>query len=144
MKLFPSFLKVSKPGTKVTSILISTLVFIIVIIIYNLEDRDMFKALRIFKAIEQKSMDVRFQIRGKRDPGDEIVIVAIDEKSIKKLGRYPWPRRYVSQFVDRITDSGARLLALDVMYAERQNVDILEALDTLTGKTLIYWKLLIP
>ena len=134
MKLFPSFLKVSKPGTKVTSILISTLVFIIVIIIYNLEDRDMFKALRIFKAIEQKSMDVRFQIRGKRDPGDEIVIVAIDEKSIKKLGRYPWPRRYVSQFVDRITDSGARLLALDVMYAERQNVDILEALDTLTGK----------
>ena len=134
MKLFPSFLKVSKPGTKVTSILISTLVFIIVITIYNLEDRDMFKALRIFKAIEQKSMDVRFQIRGKRDPGDEIVIVAIDEKSIKKLGRYPWPRRYVSQFVDRITDSGARLLALDVMYAERQNVDILEALDTLTGK----------
>jgi len=62
MKLFPSFLKVSKPGTKVTSILISTLVFIIVITIYNLEDRDMFKALRIFKAIEQKSMDVRFQI----------------------------------------------------------------------------------
>ncbi len=134
MKLFPLFLKASKPGTKVTSILISTLVFIIVITIYNFEDRDMFKALRIFKAIEQKSMDVRFQIRGKRDPGDEIVIVAIDEKSIKKLGRYPWPRRYVAQFVDRITDTGARLLALDVIYAERQNVDILEALDTLTGK----------
>ena len=134
MKLFPSFLKVFKPGTKATSILISTLVFIIVVTIYNFEDRDLFKALRIFKAIEQKSMDVRFQIRGKRDPGDEIVIVAIDEKSIKKLGRYPWPRRYVSQFVDRVTDAGARLLALDVMYAERQNVDILEAFDTLTGK----------
>ncbi len=134
MKLFPSFLKVFKPGTKATSILISTLVFIIVVTIYNFEDRDLFKALRIFKAIEQKSMDVRFQIRGKRDPGDEIVIVAIDEKSIKKLGRYPWPRRYVSQFVDRVTDAGARLLALDVMYAERQNVDILKAFDTLTGK----------
>ena len=134
MKLFPSFLKVFKPGTKTTSILISTLVFIIVVTIYNFEDRDLFKALRIFKAIEQKTMDVRFQIRGKRDPGDEIVIVAIDEKSIKKLGRYPWPRRYVAQLVDRITDTGARLLALDVMYTERQNVDILKALDTLTGK----------
>ena len=134
MKLFPPFLKVSKPGTKVTSILISTLVFIIVITIYNFEDRDMFKVLRIFKAIEQKSMDVRFQIRGKRDPGDEIVIVAIDEKSIKKLGRYPWPRRYVAQFVDRITDAGARILALDVIYAEKQNVEILEALDSLTEK----------
>ena len=134
MKLLPQFLKVPKSGKKVTSILISTLVFIIVITIYNLEDRDMFKALRIFRAIEQKSMDVRFQIRGKRDPGDEIVIVAIDEKSIKKLGRYPWPRRYVAQFVDRITDAGARILALDVMYAEKQNVEILEALDTLTEK----------
>ncbi len=134
MKRVPSFSKLKRFRKKITSILISIPVFIIVITIYNLEDRDMFKALRIFKAIEQKSMDVRFQIRGKRDPGDEIVIVAIDEKSIKKLGRYPWPRHYVAQFVDRITDSGARLLALDVMYAERQNVDILEALDTLTGK----------
>lgn len=134
MKLLPSFFQVPKSIKKVTPILISILIFILVIAIFNLEDRDAFKVLRIFKAIEQKSMDVRFQIRGKRDPGDEIVIVAIDEKSIKKLGRYPWPRRYVAQFVDRITDTGARLLALDVMYAERQNVDILEALDTLTGK----------
>jgi len=134
MKLLPSFLKVPKSGKKVTSILISLLIFIIVIAILNLEDRDMFKALRIFRAIEQKSVDVRFQIRGKRGPGDEIVIVAIDDKSIQKLGRYPWPRRYVAQFVDRITDAGARILALDVIYAERQNVEILEALDTLAEK----------
>ena len=120
-----------KPGKKTISILISILIFIFVVAIYNLEDRDIFKALRIFRAIEQKSLDVRFQIRGKRDPGDEIVIAAIDEKSIKKLGRYPWPRRYIAQFVDKMTDANARLLALDVMYSEAQNVDILEALDTL-------------
>lgn len=131
MKLLPPFFKIPVLGKKATSILISILVFITVIAIYNLEDRDLFKALRIFKAIEQKSMDVRFQIRGKRDPGDEIVIVTIDESSIKKLGRYPWPRRYIAQFIDRITDAGARLLALDVIYSEAQNVDILEALDTL-------------
>ena len=134
MKFFPSSFKISRLGKKVTSLLISILVFIIVITIYNLEDRDIFKALRIFKAIELKSLDVRFQIRGKRDPGDEIVIVAIDENSINKLGRYPWPRRYIAQFVDKITEAKARLLALDVMYAEAQNVDILAALDTLAVK----------
>ncbi len=90
--------------------------------------------MRIFRAIEQKSLDVRFQLRGKRDPGSEIVIVAIDENSIGKLGWYPWPRRYIAQFVDKITDAKARLLALDVMYAERQNVDILEAFDSLAEK----------
>jgi adenylate cyclase len=131
MKLFHSFSRFPKLVIKVTPILISILICIIVITIYDLEDRDIFKALRIFKAIEQKSLDVRFQIRGKRDPGDEIVIVAIDENSIKKLGRYPWPRRYIAQFVDKITDAKARLLALDIMYAEAQNVDILAALDTL-------------
>ena len=132
MKLFPSSSKFSKSVKKVTPILISILVFIIVITIYNLEDRDMFKALRIFRAIEQKSMDVRFQIRGKRNPGGEIVIVAIDENNIKKIGRYPWPRRHIAKFVNKITEAKARLLALDVMYSEAQNVDILAALDTLT------------
>ena len=132
MKLFSPSSKFPKLGKKVTSILLSVFIFIIVIAIYNLEDRDMFKALRIFKAIEQKSLDVRFQIRGKRNPGDEIVIVAIDENSIKKLGRYPWPRRYIAEFVDKITDANARLLALDVIYSEAQNVDVIEALDTLT------------
>ena len=131
MKLFPPSSKFSKSVKKATPILISILVFIIVITIYNLEDRDMFKALRIFRAIEQKSMDARFQIRGKRDPGDEIVIVAIDENSIKKLGRYPWPRRHIAEFVDKITEAKARLLALDVIYSEAQNVDILAALDAL-------------
>jgi hypothetical protein len=100
MKLLPSSFKNLKLGKKTISILISFLISISVITIYNLEDRDLFKALRIFKAIEQKSLDVRFQIRGTRDPGNEIVIVAIDENSIKKLGRYPWPRKYIAQFIE--------------------------------------------
>ncbi len=131
MKLFPSFFKVLISGKKITSILISVFIFIVVITIYNLEDRDLFKTLRIFKAMEQKSLDVRFQIRGKRDPGNEIVIVAIDENSIKKLGRYPWPRRYIAEFVDKMTEAKARLLALDVIYSEEQNVEILKELDSL-------------
>jgi adenylate cyclase len=133
MKLLLSTLKSLKPWKKETiSVLISFLISISIIAIYNLEDRDLFKALRIFKAIELKSLDVRFQIRGKRDPGNEIVIVAIDENSIKKLGRYPWPRKYIAQFIDKITDADARLLALDVIYSEAQNTEILEAFDILT------------
>lgn len=81
MKRTHSPFKSLKPGKKTISILISILVCILVITIYNLEDRDAFKPLRIFRAIEQKSMDIRFQIRGKRDTGGEIVIVTIDEKA---------------------------------------------------------------
>ncbi|GAX62656.1 adenylate cyclase, family 3 [Candidatus Scalindua japonica] len=127
-----SFIKSIKPGKKTISILISIFILIIVITIYNLEDRDTFKLLRIFKAIEQKSMDMRFQIRGKRDTGDEIVIVAIDENSIEKLGRYPWSRRYIAELVDKVSAAKAKLLALDVIYSEEQNTDILKTFDILT------------
>ena len=127
-------LKSLKKNKKFISILISIIMCIFVITIYNLEDRDIIKALRIFKAIEQKTLDVRFQIRGRRDPGKEIVIVAIDEKSINKIGRYPWPRRYIARLVDKIASANARVLVLDVIFSEPQNVEILEALNTLAKK----------
>lgn len=106
-KKFSPF-KSLKPRKKTIPIFISILVCIFVITVYNLEDRDIFKALRIFKAIELKSLDIRFQIRGKRDTGDEIVIVAIDEKSVNEIGRYPWPRHYIAQFIDKIANNGCK------------------------------------
>lgn len=132
-KKFSPF-KSLKPGKKIIPIFISILVCIFVITVYNLEDRDILKPLRMFKAMEQKSLDIRFQIRGKRDTGDEIVIVAIDEKSINEIGRYPWPRHYIAQFIDKIANTGARVLALDVMYSEEQNIDVLRTLDRLAKK----------
>src|SRR5437764_3222290 len=35
--------------------------------------------------------DFRFKVRGALLPGSEVVIAAIDEKSLKELGRWPWP-----------------------------------------------------
>ena len=95
---------------KLMGIIISGYVFVSVIVLYNLETRDIFKPLRFFKTNELESLDLRFRIRGKRDPGNEIAIVTIDESSILKLGRYPWPRRYIAGFVDTISDSGAKVL----------------------------------
>ncbi len=112
-------------------IIISGYVFVSVIVLYHLETRDIFKPLRFFKTNELESLDLRFRIRGKRDPGKEIVIVAIDENSILKLGRYPWPRRYIAEFVDVISDSGAKVLVFDIIYSEPQNEFHLKSLDHL-------------
>lgn len=48
--------------------------------------------VRFLEVLEEKTLDMRFALRGKIAPGPETVIAAIDEKSINKLGRYPWPR----------------------------------------------------
>ncbi len=76
-----------------------------------------------FDILEQKTLDMRFRLRGPIKPGPETVIAAIDEKSISKLGRFPWPRSVWGRVVDRLTEEGARVIVFDVFFTEAENVD---------------------
>lgn len=53
-----------------------------------------------------------------RSADDRIVVVAIDEKSLSELGRWPWSRRVHAQLIDRLGDAGARGIALDILLSE--------------------------
>ena len=53
-----------------------------------------------------------------RSPSPDIVIVAIDEESLAAIGRWPWSRRVHAAIVERLTQAGARAIALDVPGAE--------------------------
>jgi CHASE2 domain-containing sensor protein len=63
--------------------------------------------------------DWRFELRGAREPGPEVVIVAIDEKSLDDpdLGRWPWPYDLQAQLVDQLTAYGARAIGYDVVFS---------------------------
>jgi CHASE2 domain-containing sensor protein/signal transduction histidine kinase len=56
-------------------------------------------------------------------PSDDIVIVAIDEKSLKSLGRWPWSRRVHAELVDRLTQAGAKAIVFDILMAEEERND---------------------
>ena len=79
--------------------------------------------LRFFEVLEQKTLDMRFLFRGPIKPGPETVIAAIDEKSINKLGRFPWPRSVWGRVVDRLTEDGAKVIVFDVFFTEPENVE---------------------
>ena len=78
---------------------------------------------RFFEVLEEKTLDLRFAMRGKVAPGPETVIAVIDEKSINKLGRFPWPRSVWGRVVDRLTEEGARVIVFDVFFSERESVE---------------------
>jgi adenylate cyclase len=82
-----------------------------------------FAHARFFDVLEEKTLDLRFTLRGKVAPGPETVIAAIDEKSINKLGRFPWPRSVWGRVVDRLTEEGAKVIAFDVFFTEPENVE---------------------
>jgi len=76
-----------------------------------------------FGILEQKTLDMRFIVRGKVAPGPETVIAAIDEKSINKIGRFPWTRSVWGRVVDRLVEEGAKVIVFDVFFTETENVD---------------------
>lgn len=48
----------------------------------------------------------------------DIVLVAIDDASLAKLGQWPWPRAYFAEFLNSIEDAGVRSVGFDVIFSE--------------------------
>jgi adenylate cyclase len=51
---------------------------------------------------------------------DRIVIVTIDEKSLRQQGHWPWPRDKLALMTKRMLESGAAVIGFDVMFAEAE------------------------
>jgi CHASE2 domain-containing sensor protein len=96
-------------------------------------------------------MDKRFAIRGGHTPKD-VVVVAVDEKSLGELGPWPFPRRYHAQLIKRIADDRSRAIAVDIQFSEpsdqaddsalagavrQANLDALTAHDGRTGQVVL-------
>ena len=45
-----------------------------------------------------------------------VVIVDIDEESIRALGQWPWARTRVAELVRRLTEAGAAVIAFDAVF----------------------------
>jgi CHASE2 domain-containing sensor protein/signal transduction histidine kinase len=49
---------------------------------------------------------------------EQVVVVAIDNRSIAALGRWPWTRSLHARALDRLTQAGAAAVGYDVLFAE--------------------------
>ncbi|MNU40807.1 Alkaline phosphatase synthesis sensor protein PhoR [compost metagenome] len=63
-------------------------------------------------------------IRVQDGPADpSIVIIAIDDRSLNALGRWPWPRTVHAALVDRLNQAQPRAVAYDVLFTEPEAGD---------------------
>ena len=56
-----------------------------------------------------------------QSPSGQIVIVAIDDTSLAKIGEWPWPRRVHAQIVDHMKAAGAREVFFDILFSNKSN-----------------------
>ena len=59
-----------------------------------------------------------FKSRGSMATTGQIAIVDIDEKSLARLGQWPWSRDKLAALVRKIDDAGARVVGLDMIFPE--------------------------
>ena len=87
--------------------------------------------VQFLEVLEFKVFDSHFRLRGSYPPGKQIAIVAIDEKSLARYGRWPWPRSILAALIDKIQTSGARTIGMDIILTEPEKNQQLSAAEGL-------------
>src|SRR6202165_4914171 len=59
--------------------------------------------------------------RGPLPVPEDIAIVAIDETSLTRLGRFPWRRALTAQLLEELGQTHPKAIALDVLFSEATN-----------------------
>jgi CHASE2 domain-containing sensor protein len=67
---------------------------------------------------------------------DRILIVDIDDDSLREHGQWPWPRYKIARLLDRLAEAGAAAIGIDIMFPEKDRTspanyraDLLQDLD---------------
>ncbi|UCD90285.1 MAG: CHASE2 domain-containing protein [Desulfobacterales bacterium] len=74
--------------------------------------------LKFLDTLELKLYDGMMSLRSEPQTQSNIVIVDIDNDSIEKLGRWPWPRSLLAKGISKISEGNPRVIGLNIMLSE--------------------------
>ncbi len=84
--------------------------------------------------MELKTIDLRFSTRGEIAPSPEVVLAVIDEKSLKKEGKWIWPRSKIADLVTKLSKLGANVIGFDVGFLEPDDKKIVQTINDIKQK----------
>jgi adenylate cyclase len=82
--------------------------------------------------LELKLYDLKFRFRGPMPASREVAILAIDDDSLKAVGRWPWSREDIARLLHRLKEAGPRVFCLDIIFAEKEQTATYQALKNLS------------
>jgi len=94
-----------------------------------------FAALRVadpapVEEIRVRTFDAFQRIEPRKKTIRPVTIVDIDDKSLEKLGQWPWPRTRIADLVTELTRLGAAVIAFDAVFSEPDRLNPAFAADT--------------
>jgi eukaryotic-like serine/threonine-protein kinase len=89
-------------------------------------------SLPAFESLGRIIYSIQMRMNLPRGPGKNVVaIVNIDDKSLKQLGPWPWPRQVIGEMLSILKNNGARMIFLDFLFKERERNQGLEEIRAL-------------
>src|SRR5262245_53634237 len=68
--------------------------------------------------LDLRALDYRLLQRGKEPASPDVVIVAVDNDSIKAIGRWPWSRAVQARLFERIAADGPAVIGVDIVQSD--------------------------
>jgi adenylate cyclase len=99
-------------GSRVVSVLLGLASVLLVVLFYYTQNS-------FFESFEARTYDLRFKsLRGSVPVHPDIAIIAIDDKSIAELGRFPWTREQYVRLLDQLAVARPKAVMFDVFFPE--------------------------
>jgi len=70
-------------------------------------------------SLERKAYDLGV-IATSRTPSDKVAVIAIDEASIRSIGRWPWPRDVQANMIDLLATAKVKVIGSTILLSEAQ------------------------
>ena len=99
---------------KTTSIFLAVCTLLVIIIEILYINKPAFT-----ETINNALIDTAFQYRGNVPADERIVIIDVDEKSLQALGQWPWSRNKIATILQNLTNAGAAIIGLDMVFSEK-------------------------
>ena len=68
--------------------------------------------------IEEHSGDLVWRLGADRSDERRLIVVDIDERSLREVGPWPWPRATQARLVEQIAAAGARQQIFDIVFTD--------------------------
>ncbi len=82
-----------------------------------------FENIGLFEGLNNYCYDLAFRLRGQRIPDDRIIIAAVDEKTLARLGRWPVRRAHYAELLEIFSQASA--VGIDIIFSEVSDDDAL-------------------
>jgi adenylate cyclase len=74
--------------------------------------------LEAMEVLDLRFNDFKYKLREPVNSEAPVALIALDDASLREIGRWPWSRDLVSEMTQKLIDNGVRSVGFDVIFSE--------------------------